>query len=31
MREGGKVDYVELPGGDMDAVTAFYGSAFGAG
>ena len=29
MREDGKVDYVELPGGDLGAVKAFYGAAFG--
>lgn len=29
MREDGKVDYVELPGGDLGAVKAFYGQAFG--
>ena len=29
MREDGKVDYVELPGGDLGAVKAFYGRAFG--
>jgi predicted enzyme related to lactoylglutathione lyase len=29
MREDGKVDYVELPGGDLAAVKAFYAGAFG--
>ena len=29
MREDGKIDYVELPGGDMAATTAFYAQAFG--
>lgn len=29
MREDGKIDYVELPGGDLGAVKAFYGAAFG--
>ncbi|WP_309089190.1 VOC family protein [Phenylobacterium sp.] len=29
MREDGKIDYVELPGGDMAATKAFYGQAFG--
>ena len=29
MREDGKIDYVELPGGDMAATKAFYGAAFG--
>lgn len=29
MREDGKVDYVELPGGNMPATKAFYGAAFG--
>lgn len=29
MRQDGKVDYVELPGGDLGAVKAFYGQAFG--
>lgn len=29
MREDGKIDYVELPGGDLAAVKAFYGQAFG--
>jgi predicted enzyme related to lactoylglutathione lyase len=29
MREDGKVDYVELPGGDLPAVKTFYGAAFG--
>lgn len=29
MREDGKVDYVELPGGDLGQVKAFYGAAFG--
>ncbi|THD58853.1 VOC family protein [Phenylobacterium sp.] len=29
MREDGKIDYVELPGGDLTATKAFYGQAFG--
>ncbi|MBI1200095.1 MAG: VOC family protein [Phenylobacterium sp.] len=29
MREDGKVDYVEMPGGDLAQVKAFYGAAFG--
>lgn len=29
MRADGKIDYVELPGGDMAATKAFYGQAFG--
>jgi len=29
VREAGKVDYVELPGGDLARVKAFYGAAFG--
>lgn len=29
MHEDGKVDYVELPGGDLAAVKGFYGKAFG--
>jgi predicted enzyme related to lactoylglutathione lyase len=29
MREDGKIDYVELPGGDMGATKAFYAQAFG--
>ncbi|ACG76941.1 conserved hypothetical protein [Phenylobacterium zucineum HLK1] len=29
MREDGKIDYVEFPGGDMAATKAFYGQAFG--
>jgi len=29
MREDGKVDYVELPGGDLAGVKAFYSAAFG--
>ena len=29
MHEDGKVDYVEMPGGDLAAVKAFYGKAFG--
>lgn len=28
MREDGKVDYVELPGGELSQVKAFYGAAF---
>jgi hypothetical protein len=29
MRDDGKVDYVELPGGDLPALKAFYTGAFG--
>ena len=29
MREDGKLDYLELPGGDLPASKAFYGAAFG--
>ena len=29
MREDGKVDYIELPGGDLPATKAFYSAAFG--
>ena len=29
MREDGKLDYLEMPGGDLPAVKAFYGEAFG--
>lgn len=29
MREDGKLDYLELPGGDLPATKAFYGAAFG--
>jgi predicted enzyme related to lactoylglutathione lyase len=29
MREDGKVDYVELPGGDLPATKSFYSAAFG--
>jgi hypothetical protein len=29
MREDGKLDYLEMPGGDVPAVKAFYGQAFG--
>jgi len=29
MREDGKVDYVELPGGDVAGTKAFYAAAFG--
>ena len=29
MREDGKIDYVEQPGGDLPAVKAFYQAAFG--
>lgn len=29
MREDGKVDYVELPGGDLTRTKAFYAAAFG--
>ena len=28
MKEDGKVDYVEMPGGDLGQVKAFYGAAF---
>jgi uncharacterized protein len=31
MREDGKVDYVEMPGGDLPATKAFYAQAFGWG
>jgi predicted enzyme related to lactoylglutathione lyase len=31
MRQDGKIDYVEMPGGDLRAVKAFYTSAFGWG
>lgn len=31
MRETGKIDYVELPGGELPATKAFYGAAFGWG
>jgi hypothetical protein len=31
MREDGKVDYVELPGGDLVATKQFYAEAFGWG
>ncbi len=29
MREDGKLDYLEMPGGDLPAVKAFYAQAFG--
>ena len=29
MREDGKIDYLELPAGDLGATRAFYGQAFG--
>lgn len=29
MREDGKLDYLEMPGGDLPAVKAFYAKAFG--
>ncbi len=29
MRTDGKIDYVELPGGDLPAVKRFYADAFG--
>ena len=29
MRENGKIDYVEQPGGDIPATKAFYAEAFG--
>ena len=29
MHEDGKLDYLELPGGDLPATKAFYGEAFG--
>ncbi|HEY2659007.1 MAG TPA: VOC family protein [Caulobacteraceae bacterium] len=29
MREDGKIDYVEMPGGDLAAVKGFYQAAFG--
>ncbi|MDB5470287.1 MAG: hypothetical protein JWR84_1847 [Caulobacter sp.] len=29
MREDGKIDYVELPGGDLPGTKAFYAKAFG--
>jgi predicted enzyme related to lactoylglutathione lyase len=29
MREDGKIDYVEMPAGDLPATKAFYASAFG--
>lgn len=29
MREDGKLDYLELPGGDLPATKAFYDAAFG--
>lgn len=31
MREDGKIDYVELPGGDLTATKRFYNQAFGWG
>jgi predicted enzyme related to lactoylglutathione lyase len=29
MREDGKIDYVEMPAGDLPATKAFYAAAFG--
>ncbi|MDB5423468.1 MAG: hypothetical protein JWQ29_884 [Phenylobacterium sp.] len=29
MRVDGKIDYIELPGGDLAATKGFYGQAFG--
>ena len=29
MREDGKIDYIELPGGDLAATKGFYSQAFG--
>ena len=29
MREDGKLDYLEMPGGDLPRLKAFYASAFG--
>ena len=29
MREDGKIDYVEMPGGDLPATKGFYEAAFG--
>src|ERR1700684_248298 len=29
MREDGKIDYVEFPGGDLPATKTFYAAAFG--
>jgi predicted enzyme related to lactoylglutathione lyase len=29
MRQDGKLDYLEMPGGDMPALKAFYAAAFG--
>jgi predicted enzyme related to lactoylglutathione lyase len=29
MREDGKIDYLELPGGDLGATKTFYAEAFG--
>jgi hypothetical protein len=29
MREDGKIDYVEFPGGDLPATKSFYAKAFG--
>src|SRR5512140_2859860 len=29
MREDGKIDYIELPGGDLAATKGFYAKAFG--
>jgi predicted enzyme related to lactoylglutathione lyase len=31
MREDGKIDYLELPGGDLAATKQFYAEAFGWG
>jgi uncharacterized protein len=29
MRQDGKIDYIEMPGGELPAVKRFYGDAFG--
>ena len=29
MRQDGKIDYVEMPGRDLDQIKRFYGDAFG--
>ena len=29
MREDGKIDYIEWPGGDLPATKSFYSAAFG--
>ena len=31
MREDGRIDYVEMPGGDLPATKSFYSQAFGWG